>query len=152
MMHVENELLVNFVDKKTKEVHHGRIRFLNDNGLQFEPKQITHCVSYNGDKPHDVCIEVYVDQICIAAQLNFPDDLFSAVIGMLTEDLLAQACMSEYGRDFHRFHNDSYVNGWMQLSVIDEFVEAIVGTGYSREIRNRRVSPRVLPHLIRAVR
>ena len=121
-----------------------RRSFLGLAGLVPKAKEAIHGVNYTSS--YIDCVEIYVDQICLAAYFHFPDEVIEAVISMLSEELLTEICMLE---TMPRLHRDEWLDTWLRISVIDDFLEQIFPRSFGREARNRSAGPRVLRQLIR---
>lgn len=134
--------------KDGRRIYPGRKHFLAENNIRPEPDQLIHAVSYSIFEQRmekEKIIEVYLDQLCIAAAFYYPDKFQDAVIHMLTEELLGQVILSEMKLTFHK---ERWVNELLLANLIDEIIDDLMEGSYTKEIR-RRSAHRLLQYFTR---
>lgn len=143
------EFFEDYNDKKFKKIVPGRHFFLAENNFKPKKKELIHAVSYNeqSEEKETTHIELYIDQICIAASHNFPSTFFEVIISMISEELIGQFCMNELKMTSK--YSTRWVGDLLAASVIDEIVDEITDTGsYSKKIRERSAH-RLMQHFVR---
>jgi hypothetical protein len=135
---VRTELFGSLVNKQDSVIYPGRRLFLVEHNMITVQHQLLHSISYSTEESDT--IEVFPDQICIAAYHNFSDRFEEAVIHMLTEELLGQFCLNEI-----RSKSNSPIGFLLSASIVDEVIEEVLGESFSKKTREHSFN-RVLQH------
>jgi hypothetical protein len=143
-MNISVDIFRDHLDYKTKQIVEGRGSVL---GYEPEKMELVHSVSFDLGFDEDATyVELYLDEICKAAWSKLPSQYEEAVISMLTGELLAKICSQEW---FQRFHRDEFLNDWLKIGLIDEFLEQVLNTHFGAQLRRNSASQRVIQRLRR---
>jgi hypothetical protein len=125
----------------------GRENFVRSN-IDIDPGQLVHSISYflDSKKEHRFIIELYIDQLFLAAAKTFPDDIPTAVANMVVEDTIGEVVVQELVYE-NRLKALPHLSNDFLTHMVDEALIYVFGFSYSAKTRGKLADKYLVPLL-----